>query len=55
MANLIVKSEIKRQMAKFNVSKDFYPKLETEVLEIMTRASLRAEANGRKTVQGKDL
>ena len=48
-------SEVKRQTPKFNVSKDFYMKLETEVLGLIKRAELRAEANGRRTVQGKDL
>jgi histone H3/H4 len=55
MANLIVKSEIKRVVTEFNVSGDVAPKLNELTEEILRRAEVRAEANGRKTVCARDL
>ena len=55
MANLIVKSEVKRVVEEKNVSKDFYEKLERKVAKLISEAECRAEANGRKTVCARDL
>jgi len=55
MANLIVKSEVKRVVEDLNVSKDFYERLEREVAKLISKAEVRAEANGRKTVCARDL
>ena len=55
MANLIVKSEVKRRVEELNVSGDFCEKLEREVAKLISRAECRAEANGRKTVYARDL
>jgi histone H3/H4 len=37
------------------VSSDFYDALDDEVAELLADAADRAEANGRKTVQPRDL
>ena len=55
MANLIVKSAVKEQLADQNVSADFYDALDTEVENLLADAGERAEANDRKTVQSRDL
>jgi len=55
MANLIVKSEVKRIVEEFNVSKDFYEKLDRQVAKLISAAEVRAEANGRRTVCARDL
>jgi len=55
MANLIVKSEVKRVVEEMNVSKDFYEKLDRLVKREISKAEVRAEANGRKTVCARDL
>ncbi len=52
---LIVKSQIKDVAAEFNVSADFAEELNKRVEELIKTACRRADANGRKTVMGKDL
>jgi len=52
---LIVKNAVKEAAGDKNVSADFYEKLDEEVKSIIGRAVERAEANGRKTVQARDL
>jgi histone H3/H4 len=55
MADLIVQSAVKEQLADQNVSSDFYDALDEEVEELLTDAARRAEDNDRKTVQPRDL
>ncbi len=52
---LIVKNAVKEAAGDKNVSSDFYEKLDEEVKELIGKAVDRAEANGRKTVQARDL
>lgn len=55
MADLIVKAAVKDALADENVSSDFYDALDERVAELLEDAARRAEANGRKTVQPRDL
>lgn len=54
MADHVVKSQVKETLDA-NVSADFYEALDEEVEELLHRAQERAEANGRSTVQPRDL
>ena len=55
MADLIVQSAVKEQLADHNVSSDFYDAFDNEVKDLLTEAARRAEENERKTVQARDL
>lgn len=55
MVDLIVKSAVKDALNNYNVSSDFYDALDDEVTELLEDAAERANANGRKTVQPRDL
>ncbi|MFW6384839.1 MAG: DUF1931 domain-containing protein [Halodesulfurarchaeum sp.] len=55
MTDLIVKSNVKDAMEGMNVSADFYDALDDEVDALLADAARRAEENGRKTVQPRDL
>jgi histone H3/H4 len=55
MADLIVKAAVKEALDEKNVASDFYDALDEEVAELLADAADRAEANGRKTVQPRDL
>lgn len=55
MADLVVKAAVKDALSDKNVSSDFYQALDAEVEELLEDASRRAEDNGRKTVQTRDL
>ena len=55
MADLIVQSAVKEQLADQNVSSDFYDALDSEVADLLAGAAQRADANDRKTVQPRDL
>ncbi len=55
MSDLIVKSAVKEALEGQNVSSDFYDALDDEVADLLQSAAGRAEANGRKTVQPRDL
>ena len=54
MADLIVKSKIK-DFTELNVSGDVAEKLDVLVKDMIAKATERALANGRRTVQSKDL
>lgn len=54
MSEHIVKSQVK-ETVDLNVSSDFYEALDEEVAELLEDAEERAEANGRSTVQPRDL
>ena len=55
MADLIVKAAVKDAIENRNVSADFYDALDDEVQNLLEDAARRADANGRKTVQARDL
>ena len=55
MADLIVKAAVKEELSDMNVSSDFYDALDERVDELLADAARRAEENGRKTVQPRDL
>jgi len=55
MADLIVKAAVKEALSGHNVSSDFYDALDSEVAGLLEDAAARADANGRKTVQPRDL
>lgn len=50
MADLIVQSAVKEQLADNNVSSDFYDALDSEVAALLEEAAQRAGDNDRKTV-----
>jgi histone H3/H4 len=52
---VIVKSKIKEMVGTYNVSADFNVELNKKVKSMITDAMKRAEANGRKTVMGRDI
>lgn len=54
MAEHIVKSQVKESVDA-NVAADFYEELDEHVEELLERAEERAEANGRSTLQPRDL
>ena len=53
--SLIVKAKIKEHAGGLNVAGDLADALDKEVATMITKAVERAKANGRKTVQGRDL
>jgi len=55
MEMIIVKSKVKEIAEGCNVSGDFAEGLNKVALNEVKAASKRAEANGRKTVQGRDV
>lgn len=55
MPDLIVKSSVKEALSGHNVSADFYDALDETVEDLLEDAADRADANGRKTVQPRDL
>lgn len=52
---LVVKAKIKSIIPNFSVSSDFADALNAKAEAMVKEAAKRAEANGRKTVMGKDL
>ncbi|MFB6089307.1 MAG: DUF1931 family protein [Candidatus Aenigmatarchaeota archaeon] len=53
---LIVKNAVKEKVkGTHNVSADFYDALDGKVQELVMEAAKRAKANGRKTIQARDL
>ena len=55
MTELIVKSKIKSAVPDLSVSGDVAEILNKKVLSMLQEASQRAKANGRRTLQAKDL
>ena len=54
METIVVKSKVKEVAGDCNVAGDFADALNGVAVELVKQAAKRAEANGRKTVQGKD-
>jgi histone H3/H4 len=56
---MIVKSKVKEKAVvdgkQLNVAGDFADALEKQAEELVTKAAVRAHANGRSTVMAKDL
>ena len=52
---LVVRSKLKDVVKGMNVSGDFAEGLSKEVEALIQKAAARAEANGRRTVQSRDL
>jgi histone H3/H4 len=52
---VIVKTKIKEMVGTYSVSADFTEELNTKVKQMIQDAVKRAEANGRKTVMGRDI
>lgn len=53
--DLIVKSKIKSAVGELNVAGDVPEALNKKVLKLLEEASERAKANGRRTLQARDL
>lgn len=52
---VVVRSKIKDCVKDCNVSGDFADALDKRVRELINNAETRAKANGRRTVQSRDL
>lgn len=55
MADMIVKSKIKEAVKELNVSSDVPEALNKKVEALLKEAAERAKANGRRTLQARDL
>lgn len=55
MVDLIVKSKIREAVDGMNVSTEVAPALNKKVQQILKDATDRAKANGRRTIQGRDI
>lgn len=53
--DLIIKSKIKAAVPELSVSGDVPEALNKKVLELLKQASERTKANGRRTLQARDL
>ena len=52
---IIVKAKIKSVVPGYNVAGDLAEALNKKVLQLLEEASERAKANGRRTLQARDL
>jgi len=55
MADLIIKSKIKEAVPELNVAGEVAEALNKKVENLLKEASERAKANGRRTLQARDL
>ena len=55
MTDLIVKSKIKSVVPELSVAGDVPAELNKKVIELLEQAVKRAKANGRRTLQARDL
>jgi len=53
--DLIIRSKIKNIVKDMSVAGDVSLRLNERVIEILEKGAERAKANGRRTLQGKDL
>ena len=53
--DIIIKSKIKSAVPDLQVSSDVPEALNKKVLQVLKEASERAKANGRRTLQARDL
>lgn len=54
MTDIVKKASIREEVDDMNVGAEFYQEVDERVKEILSRASDRAEANGRKTLKARD-
>jgi len=52
---VIIKAKLKELVRGYNMSSDFVEELDKMTKELISSALKRAEANGRKTVMGRDV
>lgn len=55
MTDLIVKSKIKEAVPDMNVSSEVAEVLNKKVLQLLREGEERAKANGRRTLQARDI
>jgi histone H3/H4 len=55
MTDLIIKSRIKEAVSGLNVASEVADALDKKVANILKEAAERARANGRRTLQARDL
>lgn len=55
MTDLIIKSKIKSAVKELNVAAEVAEALNKKVEKLLSEASERAKANGRRTLQARDL
>jgi histone H3/H4 len=55
MVNLVIKSNIKKVAKNINIAGDVPAALNRKIEDVIKEAVQRAKANGRKTLQGKDI
>jgi len=55
MVDLIIKSKIKEAVPDLNVASEVAEALNKKVLKVLEEASERAKANGRRTLQARDI
>jgi len=55
MVDIIIKSKIKQAVPELNVAGEVAEALNKKVEELLKQASERAKANGRRTLQARDL
>ena len=53
--DLIIKSKIKSAVPELSVAAEVMEALNDKILKILDEASARAKANGRRTLQARDL
>ncbi|MBR9675454.1 DUF1931 domain-containing protein [Candidatus Woesearchaeota archaeon] len=52
---IVIKAKIKEVTGGYSVSSDFVDVLNEKVKKLIEEAIIRAEANGRRTVMGRDI
>ena len=55
MVHLAVKNNIRKIAKNIDISEDVAPALDKKIEQIIKDAVIRARANGRKTLQGRDI
>ena len=55
MTDLIIKSKIREAVKDLNIASDVAEKLNEKVETLLKEAAERAKANGRRTLQGRDI
>jgi histone H3/H4 len=55
MTELIIKSKIKTYVPELNVAEEVADALDKKVIHLLKEASERAKANGRRTLQARDI
>lgn len=53
--DIIVKSKIKKAVKDLNIASEVVETLNKKVIDLLSNAAERAKANGRRTLQARDL